>query len=38
METSKFKKFTQADYDKVYKDLADGKIKLQKMMLKKQQI
>lgn len=30
METSKFEKFTQADYDKVYKDLADGKIKLQK--------
>ncbi|MEG0855284.1 MAG: BMP family ABC transporter substrate-binding protein [Terrisporobacter sp.] len=30
METSEFKKFTQADYDKVFKDLADGKIKLQK--------
>ena len=30
MDTSEFKKFTQDDYDKVYKDLADGKIKLQK--------
>ncbi|MDU4862269.1 MAG: BMP family ABC transporter substrate-binding protein [Terrisporobacter othiniensis] len=30
METSKFEKFTKADYDKVYKNLADGKIKLQK--------
>lgn len=35
METSKFEKFTQADYDKVYKDLADGKIKLQKDDVKK---
>ena len=30
MDTSKFEKFTKEDYDKVYKELADGKIKLQK--------
>ena len=30
MDTSKFTKFTQADYDKIYKDLKDGKIKLEK--------
>ncbi|MDO5795269.1 MAG: BMP family ABC transporter substrate-binding protein [Turicibacter sp.] len=30
MDTSKFTKFTQEDYDKVFKELADGKIKLQK--------
>lgn len=30
MDTSKFENFTKEDYDKVYKDLADGKIKLQK--------
>lgn len=30
MDTSKFTKFTQEDYDKVFKELADGKIKIQK--------
>ena len=30
MDTSKFTKFTQEDYDKVFKELADGKIDLQK--------
>lgn len=30
MDTSKFEKFTQNDYDKVYKDLASGNIKLEK--------
>lgn len=35
MENSKFEKFTQGDYDKIYKDLADGKIKLQKDDVKK---
>lgn len=30
MDTSKFEKFTQADYDKVYKELVDGKVKLEK--------
>ena len=28
MNTSRFKKFTQEDYDKIYKDLAEGKIKI----------
>lgn len=35
IETSKFTKFTQADYDKIYKDLADGKIELEKDNIEK---
>lgn len=35
METSKFTKFNQADYDKIYKDLADGKIELEKDNIEK---
>ena len=30
METSKFKTFNQADYDKIYAGLKDGSIKVEK--------